>query len=216
MELAGVEEAGRGPVIGPMVMASVVIESDEEENLKSLGIKDSKLLLPKRREELFDIITKKVKRYHIIILSAKEVDDSLNDPVMNLNLLEAKTSARLIDILKPEKVILDCPSNNPPAYILQVQRFLERKGVSIIAEHKADLNYPVVSAASILAKVTRDRIIEDIKKEIGIDFGSGYPSDPKTVAFLKKYYDRYDLFRKTWSSYRRIIESKKQANLKDF
>jgi ribonuclease HII len=216
MELAGVEEAGRGPVIGPMVMASVVIDSETEEDLRRIGVKDSKLLSPSRREELFDIIKEKVKRYEIIILEAKDVDDALNDPIMNLNLLEAKTSAKLIDVLTPEKVILDCPSNNPSAYIRQVRGFLNKQEVEIVAEHKADLNYPVVSAASILAKVTRDKQIYELKKKIGFDFGSGYPSDPKTQVFLKENFRKYDIFRKTWSSYKKLLEAEKQSDLFSF
>ena len=89
--------------------------------------------------------------------------------------------------------------------------------MKLVLEHKADLNYPVVSAASILAKVTRDAEIEKIKKEIGVDFGSGYMSDPRTSEFLKKNYKKYpEIFRKSWAPYQKIIGAKSQKNLSDF
>jgi len=84
-------------------------------------------------------------------------------------------------------------------------------------EHKADLNHLVVAAASIIAKVIRDRSIEKLKKKIGIDFGSGYMTDPKTKDFLEKYHDQYpSLFRRRWESYKDVEERKKQKTLGEF
>ena len=84
-------------------------------------------------------------------------------------------------------------------------------------EHKADLNHPSVAAASILAKVTRDREIQKIKAEIGQDLGSGYPSDPTTKAFLEQNYRAHpDIFRKSWQSYKNVVKQKDQRNLSDF
>lgn len=215
--VAGIEEAGRGPVIGPMVMCGVLVEEKDEAKLKSIGAKDSKLLTPKTREILFDQIISMVKKYEVIIVSAQEIDDALNDPNLNLNKLEALTSAKIIDKLNPEKVIVDCPSNNTKAYSSELRGYLQNKKVEIISEHKADVRYPVVSAASIIAKVTRDREIEKIKKKIGVDFGSGYPADEKTQLFLKKNWDKFpELFRKTWSSYKKYIVAKKQKKLGEF
>ncbi|MFH1400962.1 MAG: ribonuclease HII [Nanoarchaeota archaeon] len=200
--IGGVEEAGRGPVIGPMVMAICAMEEKDIGTLKALGVKDSKLLTPQQREGLFEHI-KRLTKHTITIISAKEIDAALESEDLNLNWLEAQTSATLIDGLdaKLTKVILDCPSNNIPAYTAYVKKHVKRD-VEIIAEHKADLNHTIVGAASILAKVTRDREIETIKKKIGHDFGSGYPSDPSTIAFLEKYHDAYDIFRTSWASYR--------------
>ena len=219
MEVCGIEEAGRGPVIGPMVMAGVVIDEDQEQRLIDAGVKDSKLLTPLQRERLFDIIPDIVKRYEIVVLQPGDVDDALNDPDINLNWLEAITSAEIINKLKPEKAILDCPSNNPPAYTAYVRRHLsnDTEGIEIVSEHKADLNYPVVGAASILAKVTRDRLIEEIKHRVRADFGSGYPSDPRTVRFLKENYDTHkDIFRTTWKSYRNVAGDPKQKGLGEY
>jgi len=215
--IAGVEEAGRGPVIGPMVMCGVMVEEKDEAKLKSIGAKDSKLLTPRTRELLYEQIMSMVKQVEVIVVSAKEVDDALNDPNLNLNKLEALTSAKIIDQLNPSKVLVDCPSNNTQAYSNQLREYLINKKVEIVSEHKADVKYPVVSAASIIAKVTRDREIEKIKEQIGIDFGSGYPSDEKTQLFLKKNWDKYpQIFRKTWASYKKFIVAKKQKKLGEF
>jgi len=215
MIIAGVDEAGRGPVIGPMVMAICAIPEEEEYKLKQMGVKDSKLLSPKQRNSMFEEI-KKLCVHGIIILKAKDIDSALNNPSTNLNLLEAETSTKLTNAIKCDKVILDCPSTNISAYTNFVKAKIRKKDVKVIAEHKADLNHVIVGAASILAKVTRDREIEKIKKEIRVDFGSGYPSDPRTVAFLKDNWNKYDIFRKTWSTYKKLAEAKAQKGLGEF
>ena len=215
--IAGVEEAGRGPVIGPMVMCGVLVDEKDEIKLKSIGAKDSKLLTPKTREILFDQIKSMVAKYEVVIISAQEIDDALNDPNLNLNKLEAITSAKILDKLKPEKALLDCPSNNTSAYAEYLRGHLENKKLNIVSEHKADVKYTVVSAASIIAKVTRDREIEKLKQQIGIDFGSGYPSDEKTQLFLKKNWDKFPkLFRRTWASYKNVAKAKQQMKLGEF
>ena len=212
MIICGVEEAGRGPVIGPMVMVACTIE--DQSLLKKLGVKDSKLLSHTQRKELFKKIIG-LCEYEVEILSPSVIDSALNDPNMNLNKLEAITSAKLINKLKPDKVILDCPAKDTKKYADLVTSYLDKK-IKVIAEHKADVNHPIVSAASILAKVTRDEEIEKLHKKFNIDFGSGYPSDEKTQNFVKKYYKDYDFFRKTWQTYKDVINSKKQKKLFDF
>ena len=211
MIIAGVEEAGRGPVIGPMVMAICAIDEKKIPELQRLGVKDSKLISLKNREYLFEKI-KEICEHDIIIMEPKEIDDNLNNPEMNLNKLEGVVSAKLINKIKTDKVILDCPSNNISAYTEYVKSFV-KTNTKIISEHKADLNHTIVGAASILAKVTRDRIIEELKKEANHDFGSGYPSDPKTIHFLKENWHKYDFFRKTWSTYKKVAEASKQRTL---
>lgn len=216
MIVCGIDEAGRGPVIGPIVICGVTIKEGDEDKLSKLGVKDSKLLTPQKREELFPKIIAIVKDYKIEIVGPDKIDAVLNDPHLNLNWLEALVSAKIINQLKPDKVILDCPSTNTKAYSDYVRKELDNDCI-IVAEHKADVNYPVVSAASVLAKVTRDKEIEKIKKIIGVNFGSGYPADPSTQEFLKKNYNKYpDIFRKTWSSYKNVVSGKRQKNLSDF
>ena len=214
--VCGIEEAGRGPVIGPMVMCGVLIDEKDASKLKAIGVKDSKLLTPKQREALFPKIKQVIKAHEIIIIFPGKIDQALQSEHLNLNWLEALTSAEIINKLKPDKAILDCPSTNTKAYSAYVKKNL-KKDIELIAEHKADEKYVVVGAASILAKVTRDREIEKIKKKIGVNFGSGYPSDETTKKFLAQNWSRYPaIFRKTWSSYKRVAEGSKQKGLSDF
>lgn len=204
--VAGVDEAGRGPVIGPLVICGVVVDEFMSQHLAKLGVKDSKLLTPKKREMLYDEILKNIKAYKVIIIEPAEIDETLNSPHLNLNWLEAIKTAMILNELKPPHAIVDCPSNNIPAYATYLGNLLKEK-IELQLEHNAERHIPV-AAASIIAKVTRDRIIEELKKTYG-DFGSGYPADPKTKIFLEKNYDRYpELFRTTWETYRKMEQSK--------
>ncbi len=212
----GIDEAGRGPIIGPMVMAGVVMDESDLDKLKGLKVKDSKLLTPKQRGDLFPKIIKTAKDYKIIILSPQQVDEALLSDSLNLNWLEAETSAKIINELKPDKAIIDSPSNNCDAYKRYLMKLLDNKEIDAIVEHKADVNWPVVSAASILAKVTRDGEIEKLRKKYG-DFGSGYLSDPKTKGFLKQNYAKHpEIFRKTWQPFKDAVMGKAQSKLMDF
>ncbi len=165
---------------------------------------------------MFDKIKKIIKSYKVIIISPQEIDKTLADKKTNLNWLEAIKSAEIINKLNPDKAILDCPSPNIKAYKAFLQKHLKKK-IKLIVSHKADQLYPIVSAASIIAKVIRDNEIEKIKEKIGIDFGSGYPSDPLTVEFLKKNYRKYpEIFRKNWASYKELQKKKGQKSLSEF
>ena len=126
---------------------------------------------------------KELCEHEIMIMEPEEIDNNLNDPDMNLNRLEGVVSAKLIEKINADKVILDCPSNNIPAYREYVKSFV-KKDVEIIAEHKADLNHTIVGAASILAKVTRDRIIEEYKKKI---IKPGIKAIPDKASTMNKY-----------------------------
>jgi ribonuclease HII len=215
--ISGIDEAGRGPVIGPLVIAGVSIDEKDLNKLKEFGVRDSKLLSPKQREDLFDKITHTAREYKIIIISPKEIDSALKSKNLNLNWLEAIKSAEIIDSLKPEKAIIDCPSNNVTNYKNFLKKHLKDKKTELIVEHKADFKYVVVSAASIVAKVTRDREIKKIQKRIKEPIGSGYPSDPVTINFLEKNYSNYsEIFRKEWASWKKLNKKKKQKSLKDF
>jgi len=212
--ICGIEEAGRGPVIGPMIMVGCTIKAKDEQLLKKIGVKDSKLLSHLQRKELFNKIIALVD-YEISILSPSIIDSALKDSSMNLNKLEALTSAKIINKLKPDSVIVDCPAKDTAGYASLIVEHLDKK-IKVIAEHKADVNYPIVSAASILAKVTRDEEIEKLHKEFNVDFGSGYPSDEKTQEFVNKHYQDYNFFRKTWQTYKNVVDGKKQKKLFDF
>lgn len=216
MKICGIDESGRGPVIGPLVMCGVLTDEKGEEKLKKIGAKDSKLLTAKQRERLAKKI-EKIAKYKIVKTEPKEIDHAVgkNDG-LNLNWLEARKTAEIINELKPDKAILDCPSPNIKAYVRYLKKHLKNKKTEIIAEHKAE-RYPVVAAASIIAKVTRDSCVEQIKRQIGNDFGSGYASDPKTQEFLKNNITKHrELFRKSWISYKKAVNKKLQRKLGDF
>ena len=216
--ICGIDEAGRGPVIGPLVMCGLLIKEENEQELVRLGVKDSKLLTKNQREFLFGKIKNVSQKYKLIIIDTDEIDKAVNNHNnLNLNKLEARKSAEILNELNPDKAIIDAPSNNIKSYQKYLMKFVENKNIEIVLEHKADVNYPVVSAASILAKVTRDDEIETLKKRIGIDFGSGYLTDPKTIEFLKNNFDKHpEIFRKSWIPYQDLLNQKFQKSLASF
>jgi ribonuclease HII len=226
--LIGVDDAGRGPVIGPMVIAGILTDDAGASLFKKLNVKDSKLVLPGTREKLAKEIKKISMANEIVKILPEEIDSAVNSPGFNLNKLEASKMGYVINQLADKlpkdakiTVYVDCPSNNIPAWRNVLLGFIERKEMNFKVEHKCDLNHVECSAASILAKVTRDEEIEKIKKFINVDFGSGYPSDPITVEFLKKNLKKYSdsgIFRKSWQTFKNHDHSsgKKQKNLEDF
>lgn len=223
----GCDEAGRGPVVGPMVVAGVKLLKKDEETLKGKGVRDSKLLSPRKREELRREIENVAKKIKLVVISAKQLDQMMQ--VMSLNEIEMNAMAQIIDDLDCNAVILDLPSNSP-SFVPELKSKLKNKNVKIKAEHKADTNYIVVGAASIMAKTERDAAVKEIEKKYG-DLGSGYPSDPRTVQFLKDYYERHgnlpDVVRHSWGTVANLtgetfarsgMEKKKgkQVNLFDY
>ena len=217
MLICGIDEARRGPVLSVMVMCGAFIEEKHMKKLESLNPKDSKLLTKDEREEIYPKLLSVLKEYKIIIMQPAEIDKAVKGADgLNLNKLEAHKQAEILNEFNPEKAIIDCPSNNIKSYKQQLLKLLNNKKVDLILEHKAE-RYPLVAAASIIAKVTGDREIERIKKEIGTDFGSGYMSDPKTVEFLKNNFEKYpELFRKSWFPYQELVNKKFQKSLSDF
>ncbi len=177
----GVDEAGRGPVMGPLVVGAVYVEDDDV--LRSIGVKDSKKLTPRRREAMYDEIISAVEGYSIITLSAEEIDAKRERT--SLNMVEMEMFAEAVSRMPVTRVYVDCPDPNEEKFgnMLSVRI----NNTPVTARHKADDTYPVVSAASILAKVTRDRLIAEISEEFGENIGSGYPSDPVTIAFIEKW-----------------------------
>ncbi len=223
MLILGIDDSGRGPVIGPMILAGVLTDSELEKELKELGIRDSKKLTPRRREILAEIIRKKALSYNVKIISPREID-SRTKAGINLNKIEAIKSAEIINQMNKGldkiKVIVDCPSPNTrkwKAYLLTKIQNISNLNVS--CEHKADVNYIAVSSASILAKSAREKEVRKIKKKLGIEFGSGYSSDPITRKFLSDHggkHKKEGIFRQTWSTWKNNQKKKEQKKLKDF
>ena len=209
MNICGIDEAGRGPVIGPMVICGVMIDDKDVQQLKNIGVKDSKLLTPRAREQMAAQI-EKVAKYTFQVVTPKEIDETLRSENSNLNWLEAVRIAMIINELKPDKAILDCPSNNIAAYKKYLQAYIENQDTEIEAHHHAESKFEVVAAASILAKVMRDREVEGIRAATGIDFGSGYSSDPKTRAALEEVLKKHpDILRHEWATIKRTKDMKK-------
>jgi ribonuclease HII len=222
--IAGIDEAGKGPLIGPLVICVAAIGEHGEQLLIDFGVTDSKLLSEKQREEIFKNIEHELK-YELVIIHPEEIDKAVLDKKYNLNWLEADHGAALLNKLDVKldneiiKTIIDCPSPNINAYKKYFSEKVDNKEIELIVEHKADLNWRIVGASSIIAKITREIEIEKMKKKLHIDFGSGYPSDPKTKKFVKENYDnpKYSaIFRKSWATYKVFIESKKQSKLEEY
>ncbi|MBS7616784.1 ribonuclease HII [Candidatus Bathyarchaeota archaeon] len=212
MLVAGVDDAGRGSVIGPLVIAGILIEEVDIPKLVQLGVRDSKLLSPTRRETLATEIKRLVKRYEVVKLSPAEIDKivTTGKKLHRLNWLEAQAMARVIELLKPDVAYVDASDVVEERFKQQILEHLNFK-IQIVSEHKADRNYPVVSAASIIAKVERDREIADLKAKYG-DFGCGYPTDPKTLEFLHRCLgsrgEYPEFVRKSWKPAKKIIKEK--------
>jgi ribonuclease HII len=202
-------------------MAALAVKEEDIKKLEWLGVKDSKLLSSQVREELFERIREIVHDFRVEVIEPDAIDLSISgEENSNLNWLEADTSARMVCELEPDKIIVDCPSVNISAYKKYFSSKLSeglRTNAELVVEHKADMNHIVVAAASIVAKVIRDKIIDRLKIEIGYNFGSGYMSDPKTQEFLERGYKEHShIFRKSWKSYQNVKKLKSQLKLEEF
>jgi ribonuclease HII len=202
--ILGVDEAGRGCVIGPLVICGVLASEETIERFREIKVRDSKQLSRKKREQLGPEIVSLAEDFMLIRISPVEIDEWLGVP--GLNSLEARKTAEIISHLKPLVAYIDAPGKGARGYARLINSAIHCE-TQVIAENFADRNYPVVSAASILAKVHRDKVIRELHIEYG-DFGSGYPSDKKTREFLTQYYHREgkfpDIVRTGWATITRI------------
>jgi len=176
----GVDEAGRGPVIGPMVICGAVIRAGDFSILKKMGVTDSKCLTPGRREILDKELKSNLLDYHLIYIQARRIDKE------KLNYLELISAAELIRRFCPDEAIIDAPTPWCQSYRRSLRLLLKKADkVFLRVENFADKNYPLGGAASILAKVAQDREMVHLSERYGL-LGSGYPGDKKTVRFLEK------------------------------
>ncbi len=206
--VAGVDEAGRGPVIGPLVVAGVLLDEEDMARLHELGVRDSQLLTPSKRIDLHPKILRLARRHEVVQLSPREIDQYVlnGQRLRKLNWLEAVSMARVIRRLRPDVVYVDASDVRASRFGEQIRALLPFE-VEVVSEHFADRNYPIVGAASIVAKVHRDRAVEELRKKFG-DLGSGYPSDPRTVQFLERWGAEHgsmpSFVRKSWKTMRRL------------
>jgi len=202
-----------------MVICGVLVSSKEIPELERLGAKDSKTLSPSRRQTLNQKIRDIALQIEIRSVSAAEIDRLRKRTT--LNEIEVTEFASVVKSLKPQEVYLDAADVNAERFGNKIGELsgLATLGAVIVSEHKADSKFPIVSAASILAKVERDRIVNEMHQEYG-DFGSGYPSDPKTIGFVRALFEEGlalpPIVRKSWDSVRKIRESTEQSTLDSF
>lgn len=214
--LMGIDEAGRGAVLGPLVIAGIGILEEKIPELSKLNVKDSKQLTRAAREKLYAKIKAIADEIHIIKISPQEIDNAVFSDKTNLNWLEAEKIAQIINKSKASCVYIDCPSPNIRSYTAFLKKLLRIKDTTLVISHKADIKYKIVSAASIIAKVERDMDIDQIKSKYG-DCGPGYPANQITKKFIEENFEKYPwLFRKSWATISNHITSKKQKSLNDF
>ena len=211
-KIAGVDDAGRGAILGPLVIAGVCVRENKLERLIRIGVKDSKLLSPHKRLDLYHQIMNIVDNVVMIKLKPEQIDDYVlkGKKYKRLNYLEAISMAKVIESLDAEIVYVDASDVNVERFKQDILEVLKRK-VEIVSVHHADRIYPIVSAASIIAKVSRDQEISDLSQKFG-DIGSGYPADERTIKFLEQWIKRYgdipSFARRSWKTVKKLLISK--------
>ena len=214
--ICGIDEAGRGPVIGPLVVAGVTYNDDQLLIDNKIG--DSKKYSPNRRIELEKIIKKSASNYEIIKISASDIDAMRK--IMTINEIEVNLFSEIINRLRPDMCYVDAADVNDSRFGKDIIKKLKFK-TNIISKHKADAIFPIVGAASILAKTARDYeiyiISKKLQKKLNLPVGSGYPSDPITINFLKKWFENYGSFpeyvRNSWKTAENIIKQNRNSKL---
>ncbi len=212
----GIDEAGRGCVLGPMVFGACLVREEDEQHLRELGTRDSKRLSSKKRRALRLVLEETVLEWRTVSVTATAIDNR------SINELGKEAIVDLVVALQPDVVVVDAPvpPRGIPAYAHDLHERLARRGaaaVRIVAENKADDNHPCCSAASIFAKTTRDLELQALAEQSGSDLGSGYPGDPRTVAFLQQTWQEQQRFppwvRTKWETVRRIVAESSQGRL---
>jgi len=217
--ICGVDEAGRGPVLGPLVVAGVIFEDDSK--LIEHRVRDSKQLTPQRRTILAKKIQELALDYEILIIPAKDIDDMRK--VMTLNEIEVNAFIKVIKKLKPQICYVDSADVNEQRFGQDILSGLSFK-LDIISKHKADQKYPIVSAASILAKTRRDeevqKIAQQLEYKLNLPLGSGYPADPITQKFFKTWLDTFGKLppytRRSWKTSQKLLKEKNIKKLDEF
>lgn len=218
--LGGVDEAGRGAVIGPMVVAGVSFREKEMRELERIGVRDSKELSKKKRARKYGQIVGIAKSICICIVQTTEIDNHVS--YNRLNHLEALAMAQVIDNINADRIFVDCCDVNQEKFKANIlsnlkRRVRVRKGkLDIFSFHHADSLHLAVSAASIVAKVIREEQLGNIKR-IHQGIGSGYPSDKKTAGFIKSWIDEVGVpppfVRNSWSPVKKLLRERQQRQL---
>ncbi|HLG37539.1 MAG TPA: ribonuclease HII [Nitrososphaera sp.] len=213
--VGGVDEAGRGSIIGPLVVAGVGVRESKLAELRKMGVRDSKTLTPRARARLFGQIISIVDSICVRKVAPEEVDGSVM--LHGLNRLEARVMAGVIDSIGADEIYVDCCDVNPARFRESIDQRLSCRPRKLHSLHHADSLNVVVSAASIIAKITRDQEIQEIRNKYGPEIGSGYPSDATTMDFIRKWVanngEAPDFARKSWKPLRQMLEQTAQCTL---
>ena len=200
--------------MGPLVVGAVYVSDDSF--LKDIGVRDSKKLTPKMRERMYGQIVSAADRYEVVVISAEDIDRRRERE--SLNEIELDMFREAVSKMPVNRVYADCPDINEAGFSSALS--VRLGNTSVIARHKADDTYPVVSAASIIAKVTRDRMVAEISEEFGTDIGSGYPSDQQTMDFIKKWINDNGVSpkhtRNSWEPVRRLLSVSANTKITDW
>ncbi|MFA4934791.1 MAG: ribonuclease HII [Candidatus Methanoperedens sp.] len=219
MMIAGIDEAGKGPVLGPMCVAGVLLSDKKMDALSRIGVKDSKQLTAKKREALAVEIKKLVDKYFILEVSPIQIDELRK--IMTMNEIMVVCYAKVLEELKPDRAFVDAADVIAARFGENIKKKYCHE-IEITSEHNADEKYPIVSAASILAKVQRDALVKKLGKDVGVEIGSGYPADPKTIKFLENWIQEQgklpEFARSSWKTAQRLLEkfNKSQKTLVDY
>jgi ribonuclease HII len=210
--VCGLDEAGRGPVLGPMVLCGMCFEESNLKKLDTLGVKDSKKLTAQKRDKLAEILKKSCVSYKVSQLSPQEIDQRVEKRI-SLNKLEINNFVAILEELKPDIIYIDAADTDEKRFGSVLKNHLTFTPKKVISKHKADDLFPIVGAASIIAKTKRDDVIKKLKAYYidkgSTDIGSGYPSDEKTITFLREWIQTHkkapSCARKTWATTKKIL-----------
>lgn len=218
-KILGIDEAGKGCIIGPLVICGCLIDEKKLPLLKKFGVRDSKLLSPRKRSFLYQKLKRVADDFVILKISAMDIDKLRTKT--NLNKIWFHRVQNIINSLEPKKVYVDALEANVKRCHEKILQGIkdELKDIEIICENFADKKYPIVGAASIMAKVVRDAEIKKLHRIYG-DFGSGYTSDERTIKFLKDWIKKNKQFpyfvRRSWMTAKEIKKELRQRRIRDF
>jgi ribonuclease HII len=191
-----------------MFVAGLVIEEERLFDLAALGVKDSKMLSPAKREALAKKIDSIATDQYILEVRPEVIDELRL--VMTMNEIMVRSFSQVVERLHADRGVLDAADVNAERFAQRV-RHHSKTSMELIAEHRADQRHRIVSAASILAKVRRDRSMRELEGEMHCTIGSGYPHDRDTIAFLtdwiRKNKDLPSCARHSWATAQRIKAS---------
>lgn len=212
----GLDEAGRGAVLGPLVVGGFVTRASDADRLPTLGVRDSKLLSPARREAVYRALAPVGRRY-AIHLAPRTIDAYVRHN--GLNELEARAFGRLARQAGVRRIFVDACDPVAPRFGAAVRRWAGAE-VEVESRHHADRDLPIVGAASIVAKVRRDRSIARLARSCGDAIGSGYPSDPRTAEFVRARLNAGapppSWMRASWATVERLMPPRSGPTLESF